>query len=297
MPLTAYAVRIQAQHPLRGIQRGIAAGQGKGARRKAGMVSQKPAHGFFVFFGREGAGAVHQPSAGAQHRGCAGKDAPLALGTACGRGGGPLGAGFGMTAEHALSAAGSIHQHGVERTGPACGQCLRLGAHHQRVGHAHALNVAAKNFRTGGHRLVAHQQPLARQRGGDLRALAAGRGAQVQHAFAGLGHKCAHRSHGAGFLQVIRPRLMQRIGPSGAVPVQIAPQRGIPWHGALHAAHGLKRRIGDGLFRIEAQTTQIRHLQRGKVGLRLFAQLRAHAVCKGGRQFKAHRRPPAIPAS
>ena len=44
----------------------------------------------------------------------------------------------------------------------------------------------------------------------------------------------------------------------GAVPVQIAPQRGIPWHRPLHAAHSLQRRLGDGLLRIQAQSPQIR---------------------------------------
>ena len=70
--------------PLRSVQCTIVARQGKGLRRKVGMLPEKPAHGFFVFLGGEGAGAVHQPSAGAQHSGRTAQDTPLPLGTAHG---------------------------------------------------------------------------------------------------------------------------------------------------------------------------------------------------------------------
>ena len=252
------------------------------------MLPEKPAHGFFVFLGGEGAGAVHQPSAGAQHSGRTAQDTPLPLGTARGRGGVPFGAGFGVAAEHAFAAAGGVHQHGIKQDAPARGQRLRLGAHNKRVGYAHPLDVAAQDFCTGRHRFVGYQQPFARQRRGNLRALAAGRGAQVQNAFAGPGRKHAHRSHGAGFLQIICARFMQRIGSGGAVVAQIAPQRRVPRHRFLHAAHGFQRRAGDGLLRVQAQAAQTGHLHCGEVGVRLFSQLRVHAGHKGGRQRRAH---------
>ena len=195
-----------------------------------------------------------------------------------------------MAAEHALTGAGRVHQHRVEALRPPACQTLRHIARHQRVGHAHALHVAAEHLCTPGHRLVAHQQALAQHPPGDLRGLAAGCGAQVKDALPGARVKGRDGHHGAGLLQVVGTRLVQGYRARVRLDGQVA-GGGLPGHRSAQPLQRLQRLRGQGLARIEPQRPQVGRLVAAQKSRKLISQLLGHPVHECLRQC-VHGHPP-----
>ena len=152
-----------------------------------GMALQERGDGFLVFVAVEGAGGVHQPAAGTKHL-CR-PIQYLCLPPGAARRGRriPLTPRVRFAAEHALAGAGGVAEYGVKGLGPFLCQRVRIGVHHGGIAHAHALQIGGEHLCPGGLRLIGDQQSLTAQRRGDLRTLAAGRGAQIQYALAGYG--------------------------------------------------------------------------------------------------------------
>ena len=167
--------------------RALPGGKGKRGGFAVGKRLLHPVNHPFVFLGVQGTGAVDQPPAGAKHGPCGGQNT-LLPGRASRRGlFRPFGAGLWVAAEHALAAAGCVHQNRIEKSCPPGRELLRLGGNDQTVGHTHPFQIAAENLRPARHRLVADQQTPALQRIGDLGALSPRGGAEIQHPLAGLG--------------------------------------------------------------------------------------------------------------
>ena len=273
---------------------------GKRAAPKSRMLPEKPAHGFFRFPSGERVQVLYtsrppgRSIAAAQPRIRRCRSAQP-MGEA-----GSIRRGFGVARNMPSPLQGASTSTASNRTpqraASASGWALTTPP--AAVGYAHTLDVAAQDFCTGGDRFVGYQQPFARQRRGNLRALGRRARRTGPKRIRRAGRKRAHRSHGAGFLQIICARFMQRIGSGGAVVAQIAPQRRVPRHRFLHAAHGFQRRAGDGLLRGSGagradRASPLRRSRRPP----LLPAARAMRDTKAGGSAGLIRCPPANPAS
>ena len=226
-------MRVQVQHAIGGFHDRCAVsgadGQGKSNGRKLGMLIQKLRNHLLILHQIQGAGAVHQPPAGLQHLDGGIQDAGLPGGASGGRLLVPFQPGLRVAAEHALTAAGGIHQNGIEAVLPLGAKLIRISGDHQGVADAHTLNIPTENVGPAGDRLVADQQAFTRQHPCNLCAFAAGSSAQIQHPFPGLRVQHADGGHGTGFLNIVGSRLMERMSAQGAVVVQV-PAAIVPRH-------------------------------------------------------------------
>ena len=282
------------QRPAGRVQfRALPGGNGKRGGFAVGKRLLHPVNDPFIFLGIQGAGAIDQPPAEAKHGPCGGQNALLPGRAPCRGLLRPFGAGLRVAAEHALAAAGGVHQNRVEKSCPPGSELLRLGRNDQPVGHAHSFQIAAENFRTARYRLVADQQPPTLQRVGDLGALSPRGGAEIQHPLAGPGRQHCHRRHGAGFLNIVRPGFVQGLCARRAFLRQIAPRPGLPRH-RLPQPFDQGRGIGQRLAGIEPQPAHIGLGQRGKIVVRFCSQLGADPLLKNRRQGIgfAHGEPP-----
>ena len=216
----------------------------------------------------ERAGGIHQRAAGGEHLRRRLEDFQLPVRAAARAACAPLVPGFGLPPKHALAGARRVHQNPVKERREPGSELRGHRAGHDSIAHAHALHVARENLRAGRHRLVAHEQPAPLHQARDLRALAAGRSAQVEHPLAGLWGKHAHGRQGAGLLQIEQPALVQR-GQAGARIAlhKVASLR--PRHALAHALNG----AGQAAVRAQQQV----HAQRAGDGLakRLFVRKKA----------------------
>ena len=256
MPLAADLVRVEVHIALR---RGGQAGQCEGHGGQLRMLAQQPGEHALILGVVEGAGGVDQRAAGGEHGHGGFEDVELALRAARGRALAPFIDGLRLAAEHALAGAGRVHEDAVKERGEARGKLLRQRAGNGGVGHAHALHIAREDLRAGGNRLVAHEQPAPGHQRGDLRALAAGRGTQVEHALAGLRVKRRDGGKRAGLLQVEQPRLVQRREAGARVPAHEVRAPG-PRHALAKPL--LRQRAGGIAVRAEQQVQAQRALGR-----------------------------------
>jgi hypothetical protein len=173
--------------------------------------------------GRKGAGRIDEPPAGPQHPRGRLEDLPLAAGAHPDGLLAPVLHGGVLLAEHALARAGRVDENLVEPTGEARLEPLRVLVQHERVRRAQALEIAGEDLCAGGLDLVADENAPAPHRGGQLRALAARGGAEIEHALARLRVQKPGRGHRARLLQVVEPGLVQGREPRARVGVVIKP--------------------------------------------------------------------------
>ena len=174
------------------------------------MRAQKVLDLQFVFFGGEGAGAVTEGAAHFEHRGGAVQDRLLARRAYRRRIRRPFGARVRVFGEHAFARAGRVDQDLVERGREAILQPRHALVEHDRIAHSEPLYVARQNRGSRGDDFVADEKPLALHRGGELTALAARSGAQVEDEFAGARVEQSCRQHCARLLDVVRSAFVKR---------------------------------------------------------------------------------------
>ena len=238
------------------------------------VFRQKSFHGAFVFLRIEGAGGINYPAAGRGEARRAVQDLPVAPRAHGAVFFAPLFHGYLPPAEHALARAGHVRYHRVEHGAPFVRQDGGAFAGNGAVFHAAALHVLREYPGARGDYLVGNEK--LRRKAGGVRALAAGRGAQIQHLFSRLYPRRRHHRHGGRLLDIISARLVQR-GLAGSA--RIIRARPAPRH-ALKAALGQ----GGGFQSVEAQRKRRRLFVRsGKVFVFL-SQQRAHAREKFFRQ-------------
>lgn len=179
------------------------------------MRQQKAFQHALVFRVVKGAGGVDHHAAGTEHLRGFTEDIHLAVGTIRRGIGVPFVTRFGLAAEHALSRAGRIDQYAVKERRKARRKRIGQCADDNGVAHTHALHISGKNLSAAGNRFVADQQPLSAHQRGNLRAFAAGSGAQIQHALARLGVKHGDSGQRARLLHIKQTAFMER-GKSGA---------------------------------------------------------------------------------
>ena len=150
------------------------------------VALQKCRHLAFVLLGRKGAGGIHQLPARGQHGSGTVQNLRSQFRALLHQCFAVLGAGHRLLAEHALAGTGCIHQNTVKKLRQSVRNAGGRLVKHHRVGHAHAFQVAFQDIRAGGNVFVAHQHAPALQCGSQLAALAARRGAHVQHTHPGL---------------------------------------------------------------------------------------------------------------
>ena len=175
---------------------GAAKGRAGIHQGKLRMTGKKIPDLTLVFFRREGAGGVHQHSAGSQQGGSVVQDLPANGGTLAHQALVVLGQRLGLLTEHALTGAGCVHQNTVKKCGESLDQSSCIAVQHNRIGYTHPLQVGAQDLGPACVVLVAHQQALALQGRRQLTALAAGRSAHVQHLHAGVYIQQRRRSAG-----------------------------------------------------------------------------------------------------
>ena len=239
------------------------------------MALQERGDGFLVFVAVEGAGGVHQPAAGPQHFRRPIQYLCLPPGAARRSRRIPLTPRVRLAAEHALAGAGRIAEYGVKGLRPFLRQRVRIGVHHGGIARAHALQIGGEYLRPGGLRLIGDQQSLTAQRRGDLRTLAAGRSAQIQYALAGYGPQRGYAHHGAGLLQIERPRHVGDARAGAHALLQIVAVF-LPRHTAVGICPGKLRRVSPGGIHSQGEAGllfQGREKCRGFISQHLFHSL------------------------
>ena len=134
--------------------------------------------------------------------------------------------------------------------------------------------------------LVAHEQAAALHGGGQLRCLAAGRGAEVEHPLTGLRVQQARRGHGARLLQIVCACIMPRVQAGAAALADVIAVR-LPRD--LRLTEWERDALRQGLARIQTQPGAPRAFVRGeKFGEFRFAEQVQHSFREALRQ---HDRP------
>ena len=282
MPLAAHLVRIEVQIAVLRLGQ---TRQGERHERKFRVQRQKTPEHALVLRVVERAGGIDHRAAGAEHLRGLRQNLHLAVGTAARGVGVPFVARFRLAAEHALAGAGRVHQNAVEKRGEARRERIRHGAEHDGVANAHALDVAGENLRAAGDGLVAAEQPAPRHQRGDLRALAAGRGAEVEHPLAGLGIERGDGGQGARLLHVKQAALVQRRQAGARVALdEIRALR--PRDGRAEPLDGAGRRSIRAEEQVDAQRAGIRLIQRVKIRKKAcFTEQALHLFFKFFRQW------------
>ena len=212
--LAADFVRIQVDIALFPVRQ---AGKMDGRGRKLRMDGEEAGKHALVLRIVKGAGGIDHHAAGGEHLCRLLQNLHGAVRAAAGAVFAPLVPRLRLPPEHALARAWRIDKDAVKERREVRCELVGHAACDHGVFNAHALDVARENLRAGGHGLVANEQPPALQQRGNLRALAAGRGAQVEHALSGLGVKRAHGGEGARLLQVKKTALVQGVKPRARV--------------------------------------------------------------------------------
>ncbi len=185
MPLSLYLVRPEAPHALR-------------RQPKGSVPCQKALNASLVLLPGKGTGRIDQPAPRLKHPGGTVQNFILP----------PLLTGGLVLAEHPLPGAGRIHKNPVKIPRQPLRQTLRRLIGDTGVSDSHPLYVFRQDLCPAGMNLIAQQKPPALQLGGQLRALAPGGRAQIQHPVSGPRSQKLRRQHGAGLLNIIEPGLM-----------------------------------------------------------------------------------------
>ena len=208
MPFALHLVRIKAQsyaayaarYPRNIVYR-------CGSKGKFGVVLQKVFDIAFVFRAFESAGGVNYSAARTRHARRLVQNFRAPFGTLGAVFLAPLFNGNLAPSEHSLAGAGHVGYHYVERLSPFVRKRPRSFASDYAAFYSAPLYVLRQHFGAGGNYLVAHQQRGIEAR--RVRALAAGRGAQIQHAFPRLYIRRFGDDHGGRLLDIVRARLVQ----------------------------------------------------------------------------------------
>ena len=177
------------------------------------VTGQEGRHLALVLLGGEGAGGIDQLAPGGQGRRGTVQDLRAQGGALLHQGFVVLGQGCGLLAEHPLPRAGGVHQYPVEKLGQGFSDPGGGLVEDDRIGHPHPLQVGFQNLGPGGHIFVADQKAPAPQGGGQLAALAAGGGAEVQHPHPGPDPQQGRRRRSRGLLGVEHPRVVVGVAP------------------------------------------------------------------------------------
>ena len=227
---------------------------GRGNHLKLGMAGQKVQHRPLVLGRGKGAGGVDQVPARAEHFRRFFQDLTLSHGAQSHVLGAPHGHGIRLLAEHTLTRAGSVHHDLIEEDREFLGQLGGGGVGDHGVPYPHALHVLGQDSRAGGVDLVGHQKPLTAQGGGQLGSLAAGGGAEVKYPLTGLGGTQGGGEHGAGLLDVVRPRLVEGVLAGAGLPVGgVVKAVSLPRDRLPHKGRDLPQSLGSQLQGIHPQ--------------------------------------------
>ena len=121
----------------------------------------------------------------------------------------PLRNGVCVLAEHALARAGRIDEHFVKIRGQPGGEGCGVRTDDGAVGNAQPLDVLREDARAVVDVLVGDEHALSPHRARELRRLAAGRGAQIEHPFPRLRAQKGRGAHGGGLLRIKEPRVVR----------------------------------------------------------------------------------------
>ena len=264
------------------------AGQGKRLERKFRVQRQKTFQHALVLDVVECAGGIDHRAAGTEHFCGLFQNLHLAVGTAVGRIRIPFALRFRLAAEHVFAGAGCVYQNAVKKSGKTRRKRVRQRADDDGIAHAHALHVAGENLRAVWYRFVADEQTLPRHQRGDLRAFAAGRGAEVEHPLAGLRIKRGDGGQGAGFLHIKQAALVQ--GGQAGPRVSLDEVRAFrPRHRRAQSVDGAGGRAVRPEQQVDAQRAGIRLIQSVQIRKKAcFTKQALHLAFKSFGQLLKH---------
>jgi hypothetical protein len=296
MPLAAHAVgpqahgageRFPAVRPFRAARREMGR-RGRGHQIKERVFVEEPGDDPLVLLGSEGAGGIDEPPPGAQHGRCTAQDGQLPPGMGLQLPFVPLPDRVRVFAEHAFPRAGGVDEDAVEIAGEPRGESVGRFVQHEGVFHPEPFQVDHQGLDARRMDFIRHQETPVAHALGQVRRLAAGGGAQVEHALPRLRVEEGRRGHGAGLLQVIEPGgvvgMLARLG--GLVAVEAFRT---PWHRVRRQAEAARQLHGGDLQRVDPEAVGAPFAVAGhKGGEFRRAQERAHAAKKGFGQLRVH---------
>ena len=207
VPLLFRAHRLR---PLRPALRKKSGGTGP-LQAEFRVTLQKPGRCLFVFLRGKGTGGIKDPSAGPHHGSRTVQDLVLT-----GRAHGYLGrAPFQpcilILPEHPFPGAGSVHGDAIKKLPEPRDQARRLHIGDHCISDPHALDVLGQDLCPGRMDLIAHQKPLLFHLSCQMGTLSAWSRTEVQDPFSRPGIQGLGARLGAGLLDIIGPRLMERV--------------------------------------------------------------------------------------
>jgi hypothetical protein len=113
--------------------------------------------------------------------------------------------------KHALTRAGRIYQHTVEKAAQRTAEHIRPTGTDNRICNPKTLNVGKQTVCAAVHNLIAPQKAAALQTACNLSALSTRCRTQVQYAFPRLRGQCCYRGGRTGLLHIKGTGVVQRL--------------------------------------------------------------------------------------
>ncbi len=257
------------------------------------MIRKQFPHHSFIFHLRERAGRIQQKSARPQHFHGTFQNLPLKRRVVRRPPLQPVLHHIRIPAEHPLSRTGRVHEDLVKIRRINLGEPFRRLAGHTDIRKAEQFQILEQPLRSGTADIIGKQKPRAPQPRSEFCTLAARRGAQIQHPLARFDRKEGGRRHGAGFLQIIKPRVIIGVfRPSPAFGAadpcaDIKPVRG-PRYRIVRKTQDGGRLPWRPFPRIDPQARLDRSVEAGEIIRVFLAEKAPHLGQEPGRQRCSH---------